>query len=117
MNFASAHFSAGSTENLKLTVCQEHPWVTKNGTDPLLSAEENTADLVEPPSEIEVKHAITAKMRNLVIMVSPFSYYLSIQGKKLTNSQMTAVQNFKSLLDHKQPNTLSAVLRKGTQII
>jgi hypothetical protein len=35
--------------------------------------EENTADLVEPPSEIEVNHAITAKMRNLLVMVC-FSY-------------------------------------------
>lgn len=43
--------------------------MTKNGSDPLLSFEENTADLVEPPSEIEVNHAITAKMRNLLVMV------------------------------------------------
>jgi len=43
--------------------------VTKNGTDPLLSAEENTADLVQPPSDIEVNHAITAKMRNLLVLV------------------------------------------------
>jgi [calcium/calmodulin-dependent protein kinase] kinase len=48
---------------------QEHPWVTKNGKDPLLSAEENTADLVEPPSELEVNHAITAKMKNLLVVV------------------------------------------------
>jgi [calcium/calmodulin-dependent protein kinase] kinase len=49
--------------------CQEHPWITKNGTDPLLSAEENTADLVEPPSDIEVHHAITTKMGNLIVLV------------------------------------------------
>jgi [calcium/calmodulin-dependent protein kinase] kinase len=53
-----------------LTNSQAHPWVTKNGTDPLLSAEENTADLVEPPSELEVNHAITAKMKHLLVMVS-----------------------------------------------
>lgn len=52
---------------------QEHPWVTKNGTDPLLSAEENTADLVEPPSELEVNHAITTKMGNLLVMVGVVS--------------------------------------------
>ena len=52
---------------------KEHPWITKNGTDPLLSAEENTADLVEPPSDIEVNHAITAKMRNLMVLVSKVS--------------------------------------------
>jgi [calcium/calmodulin-dependent protein kinase] kinase len=53
-----------------LTNSQVHPWVTKNGTDPLLSAEENTADLVEPPSELEVNHAITAKMKHLLVVVS-----------------------------------------------
>lgn len=53
-----------------LTNSQAHPWVTKNGTDPLLSAEENTADLVEPPSELEVNHAITAKMKHLLVVVS-----------------------------------------------
>ena len=49
---------------------QEHPWVTKNGTDPLLPEAENTANLIQPPSDIEVSHAITAKMRNLLVMVS-----------------------------------------------
>ena len=43
--------------------------MTKNGTDPLLSTEENCADLVEPPTDIEVNHAITAKMRNLIVLV------------------------------------------------
>ena len=48
---------------------QKHPWVTKNGTDPLLSEEENTANLVQPPSVSEVNHAITAKMRDLLMIV------------------------------------------------
>ena len=43
--------------------------MTKNGTDPLLSAEDNTANLVEPPSGVEVNHAITPKMKNLITMV------------------------------------------------
>tara|TARA_R110002060_G_scaffold76174_1_gene86352 strand:- start:291 stop:515 length:225 start_codon:yes stop_codon:yes gene_type:complete len=63
--------------DLRLTDSQEHPWVTKNGTDPLLSAEENTADLVEPPSQIEVNHAITAKMANLLVMVWLLSQFLA----------------------------------------
>ena len=48
---------------------QEHPWVTKDGTDPLLSEKDNTAALVQPPSDIEVNHAITTKMKNLLVMV------------------------------------------------
>lgn len=46
--------------------------MTKNGTDPLLSEVENTANLIQPPSDIEVNHAITAKMRNIMVMVSLF---------------------------------------------
>lgn len=48
---------------------QEHPWVTKRGTDPLLSFEENTADLVEPPTEAEMDAAITGNMNNLITVV------------------------------------------------
>jgi [calcium/calmodulin-dependent protein kinase] kinase len=62
---------------------REHPWVTRNGTDPLLSAEENTADLVEPPSELEVNHAITAKMKNLLAVVCGRMRFIG--GKLSTN--------------------------------
>jgi [calcium/calmodulin-dependent protein kinase] kinase len=48
---------------------QEHPWVTKNGTDPLLSFEENTSQIIEPPTEEEMNSAITRKMGHLVTVV------------------------------------------------
>ena len=51
---------------------KEHPWVTKNGKDPLLSAEENTANLVEPPTEEEKNQAITGNLSNIVVLVCPF---------------------------------------------
>jgi len=44
--------------------------VTKEGTDPLLSKEENIMNLIEPPTEDEVKHAITAPMRRMITVVS-----------------------------------------------
>jgi calcium/calmodulin-dependent protein kinase kinase 2 len=44
--------------------------VTKRGTDQLLSEEENTSDLVEPPTEAEMNAAITGNMRNLLTVVS-----------------------------------------------
>lgn len=43
--------------------------MTRDGTDPLLSKEKNVADLVEPPTQIEMNHAITSNMRNLVVVV------------------------------------------------
>ena len=58
---------------------QEHPWVTKNGTDSLLSEAENTADLVVP-TDAEMKHAITSNMTNLMTVVC-----LSEKCSSLTN--------------------------------
>lgn len=44
--------------------------MTRNGSDPLLSAEENTADLVGLPTEEEVDRAITGNLSNLLVVVS-----------------------------------------------
>lgn len=49
---------------------QEHPWVTANGADPLLSYEENTAQIVEPPTEEEMDLAITKNIGSLMTLVS-----------------------------------------------
>ncbi|KAI9671261.1 MAG: hypothetical protein M1829_004668 [Trizodia sp. TS-e1964] len=63
---------------------REHPWVTKGGTDNLLSKEENTADLVEPPTDYEMNHAITSSIRHLVVV-------------------MKAIRKFKAIITHKRP--------------
>ncbi|TVY41940.1 Calcium/calmodulin-dependent protein kinase kinase [Lachnellula subtilissima] len=87
------------SERIAMQEIREHSWVTKNGTDPLLAAEENTSDLIEPPSETEVNHAITARMRNLLMM-------------------MKAVKKFKGLLNqHKRPIGLSETLGQGVRTI
>lgn len=48
---------------------QEHPWVTKGGTDKLLSSEENCADIVEPPTDAEMDQAITGNMAHLMVVM------------------------------------------------
>ena len=50
--------------------------MTKQGEDMLLSAEENTAELVEPPTEEEMKRAITGNLSNLIVVVC-FQYNFS----------------------------------------
>lgn len=45
--------------------------MTKGGTDRLLSIEENTADLVELPTDAELKDAITSNIKHAIIVVSP----------------------------------------------
>ena len=46
--------------------------MTKKGKDPLLSAEENTANLVEPPTEEEMNQAITGNLGNILVLVSVY---------------------------------------------
>lgn len=45
--------------------------MTNNGQDRLLSAEENCADLVEPPNDLELNRAVTRKMNHLLCVVCP----------------------------------------------
>ena len=45
--------------------------MTKCGKDPLLSEEENTANLIEPPTEEETNRAITGNLSNVILLVSP----------------------------------------------
>lgn len=44
--------------------------MTRKGEDPLLSEEENTAQVVDPPTEEEMVSAITHNVQNLFSVVS-----------------------------------------------
>ena len=54
---------------IKMEDIRTHPWVTKNGEDPLLSKEENCADMVDTPTEEEMNRAITGNMKHLLVVV------------------------------------------------
>ncbi|KAK0630703.1 kinase-like domain-containing protein [Bombardia bombarda] len=56
-------------KRITMAELREHPWVTKGGEDPLLSAEENCSDAVEAPNALELNHAFTRKMSNLVCVI------------------------------------------------
>ncbi len=43
--------------------------MTKGGKDPLLPEEENTANLIEPPTEEETNQAITGNLSNILVLV------------------------------------------------
>lgn len=44
--------------------------MTKNGDDPLLPADENISNLIEPPTEEETNNAITSNLGNILVLVS-----------------------------------------------
>ncbi|KZF22585.1 Pkinase-domain-containing protein [Xylona heveae TC161] len=85
-------------KRLTIPEIRKHPWVTKEGTDPLLSAEENTAEKMEPPTEEEMNSAITDKMSKLLIV-------------------MKAVAKFKSLLTKRRPSLFQGTLGQGVRIV
>ncbi|KAK6439476.1 hypothetical protein LTR95_004309 [Oleoguttula sp. CCFEE 5521] len=87
-----------SKKRITIEEMREHDWITKNGEDPLLSAEENCADLVEPPTQIEMNHAITGNMGNLM-------------------SIMRAVKRFKALLSRKRPHILDGMFGRDSRIV
>ncbi|RYC60436.1 hypothetical protein CHU98_g5784 [Xylaria longipes] len=75
-----------NSTRITLPEIRNHPWVTKNGDDPLLSEEENCSDMVETPNELEVNHAFTRKMDHLICV-------------------MRAIQRFKGLISPSRATT------------
>ncbi|KAK4196698.1 putative calcium/calmodulin-dependent protein kinase [Triangularia verruculosa] len=72
-------------KRISMEELREHPWVTKSNLDPLLLAEENCSDPVDPPNPLEVNHAFTRRMSHLICV-------------------MKAIRKFKSLLSpHPRP--------------
>ena len=72
--------------------------MTKDGTDPLLSADENCADIVEPPTEAEMDHAITGNMANLMIV-------------------MKAVKRFKNATRRRHGRVVEGLFGKDSRIV
>ncbi|KAI1822962.1 kinase-like domain-containing protein [Xylaria intraflava] len=63
---------------ITLPEIRNHPWVTRNGIDPLLSEEENCSNLVETPNELEMNHAITRKMDHLICVLKAIRRFKSL---------------------------------------
>ncbi|KAJ4424171.1 hypothetical protein N0V82_001219 [Gnomoniopsis sp. IMI 355080] len=66
------------TKRISMSEIREHPWVTKEGADPLLDAEENCSDPVEPPNELEVSHAFTRRMTHLLCVMRAISNFQAL---------------------------------------
>jgi [calcium/calmodulin-dependent protein kinase] kinase len=64
----------------------------------LLPAEENCANLVEPPTEKEMNHAITNNMGNLLVV-------------------MRAVKRFKRLISRKRPHLMDSFFGRESRIV
>ena len=67
--------------SVRVDIYQEHPWVTKNGSDKLLSAEENCAHHIDPPNELELNHAFTRKMNHLLCVMKALQRFKALRAK------------------------------------
>ncbi|KAF3193510.1 hypothetical protein TWF225_010248 [Orbilia oligospora] len=63
------------TKRITMDELRVHPWITNNGKDTLLSKEENVSDIVEPPTDDEIRNAITKSIRNVVAAVKAVSMF------------------------------------------
>ncbi|PNS17106.1 Calcium/calmodulin-dependent protein kinase kinase 2 isoform A [Sphaceloma murrayae] len=85
-------------KRIAMSEIRDHPWVTKDGQDPLLSEEENCNNIVDDPTEEEVNHAITGKMGHLMAVAK-------------------AVKRFKNLLFHGRPELMEGILGRSSRIV
>ncbi|KAF5660793.1 camkk camkk-meta kinase [Fusarium heterosporum] len=81
-------------QRITMDKLREHPWVTKQGTDSLLSAEENCVNMVEPPNELEVNRAFTRKMNHLLCVMKAIHRFKTILAKhRAASSSSTPKQS------------------------
>jgi [calcium/calmodulin-dependent protein kinase] kinase len=58
------------SRRIEMDEIRVHPWVTADGVDKLLPKEENVLNLIELPTDDEVRRAITAPILRMVNVVS-----------------------------------------------
>lgn len=71
-------------KRITMSALREHPWVTKGGTDPLLSKEDNCENMVEPPNELELSRAFTRKMNHLLSTMKVIHKFRMLLAKNRT---------------------------------
>ncbi|KAK0732749.1 kinase-like domain-containing protein [Apiosordaria backusii] len=103
-------------KRIKMDELRDHPWVTKNGTDPLLPAEENCSDPVDPPNPLEVNHAFTRRMSHLICVMKAIRKFKSL----LSNSPYPRPPNSPYHHSPKPSDTAdfaASILRKRQQFL
>ncbi|KAF3908742.1 hypothetical protein AA313_de0207800 [Arthrobotrys entomopaga] len=86
-------FQRDPTKRISMDELRTHPWVTNNGKDKLLSKEENISDLVEPPTDEEIKNAITKSIRNVVAAVKAVSMFKKLVVKRRQERMLAETAN------------------------
>ncbi|KAI9374520.1 kinase-like domain-containing protein [Aspergillus egyptiacus] len=78
-------------KRIRMDELREHPWVTKNGMDPLLPKSENTAEIVEPPTEEEMNSAITNSFGHVMAVVKAVKKFKGLLGPARAEPPMQSI--------------------------
>ncbi|KAL3481841.1 kinase-like domain-containing protein [Aspergillus californicus] len=78
-------------KRIQMDELREHPWVTKNGMDPLLSKRENTAELVGLPTEEEMNSAITNSLDHVLAVMKAVKKFKGLLGPVRAESPMQSI--------------------------
>ncbi|KAL5614782.1 hypothetical protein BROUX41_004871 [Berkeleyomyces rouxiae] len=60
-------------KRIKMPELRNHSWVTMSGIDPLLPEEENCAEFIEVPNELELSRALTRRTTNIFTVMKVLS--------------------------------------------
>ncbi|KAH6664337.1 calcium/calmodulin-dependent protein kinase [Plectosphaerella plurivora] len=109
-------------KRITMSELREHPWVTRNGEDKLLPAEENCAQIVESPNELEVNRAVTRKMNHLLCVMKAIRRFKAIlerhraghDGASSTPSR-TASDNFDPAKERARAEEIEALVKQRRQ--
>ncbi|WQF75561.1 Putative serine/threonine-protein kinase, active [Colletotrichum destructivum] len=74
-------------KRIHMSGLRDHPWVTKKGTDPLLSKEDNCSVIVEPPNDLELSRAFTRKMNHLLCVMKAIHRFKGILSRQRQSSK------------------------------
>ncbi|KAL2848494.1 kinase-like domain-containing protein [Aspergillus pseudoustus] len=78
-------------KRIQMDELREHPWVTKNGMDPLLSKADNTAEIVGLPTEEEMNSAITNSLGNVLAVVKAVKKFKGLLGPGRAESPIQSI--------------------------
>ncbi|KAI0903755.1 kinase-like domain-containing protein [Ustulina deusta] len=78
-----------TSTRITLREIRNHPWVTRNGDDPLLPEEENCSYMVET-NELEVNHAFTRKMDHLICVLKAIRRFKGLISQSRATTPRTA---------------------------
>ncbi|KAL4753803.1 hypothetical protein BDW72DRAFT_201265 [Aspergillus terricola var. indicus] len=79
------------TKRIQMDDLREHPWVTKNGMDPLLPKSENTAEIVDFPTEEEMNSAITKNFGHVLAVMKAAKKFKSLLGPTRASTPIQSI--------------------------